>query len=157
MEQNKDDYTARISNASPLQLVVINFELIIDNIHDAVSAYEAGNTESFAKHINSARDFLNLLMTSLDMSYSLSSDLMRVYIYVNGLLIKSDVLNSTKPAREARKLLKVLLESFRSLADLGSNDEPVMENAQQIYAGLTYKDGKLSEYIMEETDRGFKA
>ena len=159
MPFNKEDYTVRVTNASPFQLMLINLELVVQNIREAAGAFKSENIAEFENRLTNAREFLNLLMTSLDMSYDVSKELMRVYIYVNGLLINAGISKSTEKAETAAELIGKLYESFEAAvkAEAGSNTDAVMQNAQQVYAGLTYKNGKLSEYIDENTERGFKA
>ena len=157
MKLKKEEYSARVSTASPIQLVIINFELIISNINGAKEELERKNNAEFLKHISSAKEFLNLLMTSLDMSYDLSKDLMRNYIFINSLLIKSEITMSAAPAVTACELLTILSDSFKKIPDPEQDGGAAMQNAQHIYAGLTYKNGKLAEYVEEEADRGFKA
>ena len=157
MKLNKEDYTARVANASPLQLTIINFELIIAYIEESAEAEKYNDIGAFLNNMSGAKDFLKLLMTSLDMKYDLSKELMRIYIYINGLLIKSEYSKSAKQAVVAADMLKLLLESFKSISETEQSETAVMQNAQQVYAGLTYKDGKLSEYIEEDLNRGFKA
>ena len=158
MKPDKNDYAAVISNASPLRLVVVNFELIIACITDANAAFASGNTEAFSGHLKHAREFLNVLMTSLDMSYDISKELMRIYIYINGLLIKADIEQNAEHSATAADMLGTLADSFKKIPEPDGGDAAeTIKNARQIYAGLTYKDGKLTEYVEEDAERGFKA
>lgn len=151
----KDDYVARISNATPLGLVIINYDLIIENVEDAKKALLSGDVDAFQAHITKSRDFLMLLMKSLDFNYEISKDLVRTYIHINSLLIKSFFSKKTEPLEAATDLLSIMLKDWKELLKF-EDAKPVMENAQQLYAGLTYKNGELSEYIPDDKNRGFK-
>ena len=156
MDRQKEDYAARAANAPPLELLIINYELAVDYINDARDALSRGDRNAFKKHAESARDYVNLLMTSLDMQYALSGDLLRIYIYISGLVIKAEAFKSPELLSEAADMLTKLADSFRAL-HIPDEDADLLSNAQTVYAGLTYKNGKLSEYVEEEAGRGFKA
>lgn len=154
MKINKEDYAAKIASATPLELVIINYDLIIDSINRALE--EKPGTAAFEGHIEKAKAFLLEMMKSLNMEYDISAELLSVYIHVNGLLIKSFFSGSAEPLTEAKEHISILRDSYRQLKYL-DNDKPVMENTQPVYAGLTYKNGKLTEYVHEDVSRGFKA
>ena len=159
MEIKKEDYAARVANSSPIGLTLINFELIENNLSEALNAHAAGDKNAFEARMESAREFLNLMMASLDMTYAISGELMRIYIYVNGLINGAVFHDTKKNIAKARDMLGKIAESFKSVAGAGdaAETEAVMQNAERVYAGLTYKDGKLSEYVDADAERGYKA
>ena len=154
---DKEAYAARASNASPLELLRINFELTILNLREADAALEMNDANNFKARAENAREYLNLLISSLDMAYDISRELLRVYIFINGLILKAEASKDAPPLREAADMLGKLLDSYKAIPDTDDTADHVIPAAQLVYAGLTYKDGKLSEYIEEDTDRGFKA
>ena len=158
MNYGKEDYAVRVTNASPLQLVLINFEIILARCGEVKSASGTGDITGFENCLASAKEFLNLLMTSLDMTYDISKELMKLYIFINSLLVKAEMSKSSAPIDTATDMLEKLYLSFEKISktDAGRETDAVMQNAEQIFAGLTYKNGKLSEYIDEDTERGFK-
>ena len=145
-------------DASPFGLVLINYELITEDIREAAAAYNAGDLSGFDERLARARELLNVLMTTLDMSYDISGELMRVYIYVNGLLIKAGVSRSPGPAVTAGEIMEKILAGLSKAEETYPDADAVMKNAQ-VFAGLTYKNGRLSEYIDTggDAERGFKA
>lgn len=157
---NTADYTLRISQASPAQLVVINYELITAFLRDALDAYGSGavitNSDKpvFARNIDKARDGLQLLIRSLDFEVSISQDLYQIYEYVNRLLNTAYFGYNRTTAEEALSLMETLLTGWREAA-LQEPDTP-SGSAPQVYAGLTYGKGGLSEYVKDE-GHGFKA
>ena len=150
MALSKEDYVARISAANPVMLVVITYELILDFIAEAASS----EGEEAQAHINRAREAVMQLMVALNFEYEMSQDLFDMYLYVNKLLNAATYGDGT--LEEAASIIRSLKESFEAIEKSQKDLSPVMENAQPIYAGLTYKDGKLSEFV-DEDGRGFKA
>jgi len=155
MDQKTEDYAARAANASPLELLMMNYELAVYYLNDARDALSGGDCNAFKKYAEGARDYLNLLMTSLDMEYAISKELMRIYIYINGLIIKAETSKSPDFITTAADMLSKLADSYRALDKPDDKNQP--QNAQTVYAGLTYKNGKLTEYVEEDAGRGFKA
>jgi len=151
-----EDYVARIANATPLQLVIITYELIIKYIDDAVDCID--NDKMFEFNLNKARAFLDDLRNSLDMSFELSRNLMALYNYVGQQISYYTFNKKSEHIEEAKKIISDLLVSWKTIQDKEEDKTPLMENTQQLYAGLTYdKRGKLSEYVDTDARRGFKA
>ena len=154
---NKEDLTARVTNASPLELLKLNFELAVSYLREADAALASGDSGAFMNCTEGARGYLRLLQTSLDMEYGISRELMRIYIYINGLILKAEASKSAEPVLAAADMLFKLSESFYAIDEMEAGAEPAARDNPPVYAGLTYRDGKLSEYVDERADRGFKA
>ena len=158
-----NDYTARIINANPLELVIITYELIDGHLKSALGKNEL---EAMKHDILKARQFLSELVASLDIEYDISKELMSIYIYANKLLVESELKISLEKLEQAKEkiseaveILDKLGEGWRTIkrtADPDESDKP-MKNTQHLYAGLTYKDGKLTEFVDDDGNRGFKA
>lgn len=148
---NTEEYAARITNATPLGLVIISYEIILDYMQ---KAREDNNLP-----VEQARKFLSQLKNSLNMKYDIARQLKMLYDYVDRMLARY-YFNAKKKEYldECEKVMKPLLESWRRIEKEEKAKQPVMENVQHIYAGLTYgKNGQLSEYIDTDASRGFKA
>ena len=152
-----ENRTAQIANATPGQLIVITYELIIETLEEAQKQLAVKDEKKFKRTIDKAQKLLRELMESLDLSYSISLDLMGLYLYINKMIIKSYITLKEEPLEEAKKLLNTLLIGWKEAVASEEVAGPVIENAQQIYAGLTYGKGSLNESIMENANRGFKA
>lgn len=152
-----ENRTAQIANATPGQLIVITYELIIETLEEAQKQIAVKDEKKFKRTIDKAQKLLRELMESLDLSYSISLDLMGLYLYINKMIIKSYITLKEEPLEEAKKLLNTLLIGWKEAVASEEVAGPVIENAQQIYAGLTYGKGSLNESIMENANRGFKA
>lgn len=156
MRISTQDYVARIANANQIQLVLINYEIILDYLNAAKNSLD--NKEDMDFDLRKARQFLNELRLSLDMQYTISRYLMNLYIYVDGELAYCQFDYKISHIDEAVKVLSSLLESWREVEKNEKDKTPLMENTQQLYAGLTYsKDGSLNEYMDSDVNRGFKA
>ena len=156
---NKEDYILRIAQATPVQLVIINHELLVAFINEAVSALEKSETELFAQYINKAKDSLAQLMEGLDFNNPIAQELFDLYLYAGERLNKALFGRDTEAAQEVKDIFSDLLEGWQAIED--TPDDRVSSNTEQdspqVYAGLTYHKNGLSEYIPEDENRGFKA
>jgi flagellar protein FliS len=98
------------------------------------------------------------LMESLDLHYEISSYLRQLYIYAYRELCQGIALRDPERFDHATHIFGNILPSFREVAKQ-DDSEPVMENVQSIYAGLTYGRGTLNETLGTgvEMNRGFEA
>lgn len=151
------DYTARVAQANRTELVVIIYELILDSIQEGEMCYNNGDVEAGAEHIGKAQAYLQELKGSLDRQYELSGQLLRLYRYVNEQLITTKLRQKPVHLDAASNVIRGLMSSFAEVAKQDTSS-PVMQNTQQVYAGLTYGKGALDEVLMsqDEASRGFK-
>jgi len=149
--------TARITQASKTELVVIIYEIILSDIEAAQTAFQNKDTIAFVKELKHAGRFLNELMGTLDYKYRLSFDLMSLYIYVNKALTTAIFQKNVDTLTTADSIVRKLLIGFQGICkeDLSG---PVMQNTQQLYAGFTYGKGVLNEVYIDprEQNRGYK-
>lgn len=156
MRISAEDYVARIANATQLQLVIINYEIIMDYLNAAKNSTD--NKADIDFNLDKARQFLNELRVSLDMEYTVSKYLMSLYLYVDQQIAYCQFNYNTNHIDESVKVLSNLLEGWKTIENDEEDKTPLMENTEQLYAGLTYgKDGNLNEYVDLKADRGFKA
>ncbi len=151
-DEAKKDFTIRITQANKSGLVVILYEMYLTYLEDALCAAE--NRQEFRLAIRKARGCMNELMNSLDFEYELSYQLLRLYVYVNKEMASADVRGKTEPLKICHKIMKGLMEAYRKVSTRDTSG-PVMENAQAVYAGLTYGKGKLTESMTHQRNRGF--
>ncbi|WFR57547.1 flagellar protein FliS [Anaerocolumna sp. AGMB13025] len=151
-------FAARVTQASRTELVVIMYEVILTDIDCAKTCYNKEDTVKFEQELKHAQRFLNELMATLNYRYELSYQLMSLYIFINKSLVTAVFQKNADILEEAEAVLKVLLEGFKGTVkeDLSG---PVMQNTQQLYAGLTYGRGVLNETYLNanEQSRGYKA
>lgn len=157
-QEQRREYTARVAQANRSELVVIIYELFLLAMDEAQGAFDKGELSEGVKYIKRAEGFLQELMGSLDRRYEIAEELMRLYRYVYEQLIFSVIRQKMVNGKTVREVMTKLKEAFIQVAKQDESG-PVMENTQQIYAGLTYGKGSLNEVLLKGNDynRGYKA
>lgn len=159
MEKEKlNAYAARVAQANRSELVVIIFEAFLDSAAEAKKAMDEGNLEECRRETARARGFLTELMGSLDFQYDISHYLRRLYVYAYQELCQGVALRDSGRFDNAVNIVEKLLPAFREVAAQDTSDA-VMQNAEPIYAGLTYGRTSLNENIGVNVNinRGFQA
>ncbi len=151
-------YAARVSQANRSELVVIIMEAFLDSVGDGKKYLQADQISEARREIQRGKDFLTELMGSLDLQYEISYYLRRLYIYSYRELCQGVALRDAQRLDNAAKVIQKLLPSFQEVAKQDES-EPVMENAEPIYAGLTYGRTSLNESlgVNVNSNRGFQA
>ena len=151
MEQDTiKNFTARISQANRSELIVILYDIAIQDIREAMET-------SCMRTIEHASKCVNELIVSLDYSYEISFELLRLYRYVNERLLRAKSSKESDLLVDALEVMQELRVSFVEVAKQDTSD-PVMRNTEQVYAGLTYSRGVLNEARLYTTgERGFRA
>lgn len=92
----------------------------------------------------------------LNFEYEISMNLLQLYLYANRELIHADIRNNPQRLDEADKVIIGMHEAYEQIAKEDTS-APLMENAQTIYAGLTYGKNTLTENLSDQgVDRGFR-
>jgi len=155
MDIRRNDYVARVASATPAQMIVINYEILLDFI--AAARENAGTDQnSFITNIKKAQTALENLMDSLDMGYEISRELMPIYIYCNKLLMQAYFSKDTQALEEVSILIAELLAGWNKAEQQDSESPPVMEQTRRIFAGLTYRKDGLEEYIPEDSGKDYQ-
>lgn len=155
-QEQKKEYTARIAQANRSELVVIIYELFLVAMEDAEKSFAKGELSQGVKYIKRAEGFVQELMGSLDRRYTIAEELMRLYRYVYEQLIFSAIRQKMVNGDTVKEVMGKLKEAFMQVAKEDKSG-PVMENTQQLYAGLTYGKGSLNEVLLSgnESNRGY--
>lgn len=156
-QEQRKEYTARVAQANRSELVVIIYELFLLAMDEAEKAFQKGELSEGVKEVKRAEGFLQELMGSLDHRYAIAEELMRLYRYVYEQLIFSAIRRKMVNGETVREVMSKLKEAFIEVAKQDYSG-PVMENTQQIYAGLTYGKGSLNEVLLtgNEYNRGYR-
>ncbi len=151
-------FTARITQASRSELVVILYEMTLARIEGAEKSYQESNLCDFDKELKSAQKYISELMATLDYKYKISYDLLSLYLYTSKHIITAIVKQNPLSLQSAKVILKKLLIGFEEVSKLDTSG-PMMRNTQQLYAGLTYGKGTLNETFVDpgHKSRGFIA
>lgn len=156
-QEQKREYTTRIAQANRSELVVIIYELFLIAMDEAHDHFQHGRLDEGVDCIKRAEGFLQELMGSLDLRYQIAEELMRLYRYVYEQLIFSVIRRKMVNEETVIEVMQKLKDAFVQVAKEDSS-APVMENAQQVYAGLTYGRSSLNEILLseDEQNRGYK-
>lgn len=159
MEKERlQEFAARVSQANRSELVVVIYDAAIASIEEGKSCLEMDDITAARKEIDRAKGMVDELLHSLDLKYQISHYLRQLYIYAYRELCQGIALRDADRLDHASDVLKGLLPSFHEVAKQDESG-PVMENTQQIYAGLTYGRDSLDETIAVGVNynRGFEA
>lgn len=148
-------FSYRIMQASPTQLIVILLEMSQNYLNRAISDGEKGELDSFRKNLHYTEQVINELNHSLDLQYEVGVELMQIYMYVKKALLRASV---SKDCRELTRCVNMLEKLKNAFETVSKEDKrgPLMQNTQQVYAGLTYGKGQLNESFGLESNRGFR-
>lgn len=150
-------FSARITQASKSELVVIQYEIILAALEAAKSGFNENDLDRFDRNLKKAQKFISELMVTLDYQYIISYDLLSLYLYANRTILVSIVQGKADLIGSVEEVITYLLDGFRVIGQEDTSG-PVMQNTQQIYAGLTYGRTDLNEsYVNLDSNRGFKA
>lgn len=144
---------SNVVNASQEELLCITYELLLEQIDLAQKCEEI---EERKLHTEKAIHILQMLAGDLNFEYDIAKELFRIYVYVQGLLINGKY---TEKLEEAYRLIHKIYLGYKQITEemLASGRESVMQNAEKVYAGLTYGKGTINETVIENENRGFKA
>jgi flagellar protein FliS len=145
-------FTARITQASKSELVVILYEMTLTKIEEAERSYRENNLSYFDKELKGAQRYVSELMASLDYRYKISYDLLSLYLYTNKQIISAIVKQNPLTLQRAKAVLKKLLTGFKEVSKADTSG-PMMRNTQQLYAGLTYGKGTLNETFIDPSNK----
>ena len=156
-DEKKKEFTRRLSQCNSSEMIVIQYDIFFTYLEDALMAFEAGG-EPFKEAIRHADAVLERLQSSLDFKYELAKQLYPLYNYSRRQLALAQAIHKKKPISNARNVMNKLYEAFVQIA-AEDTSEPVMHNAQAVYAGYTYGRNSLNEATLDSagTGRGFFA
>ena len=88
-KEKQKEFAMRVSQANRTELVAITYDIIIENIKCAGESLKSNDIDSFRAELKSAGRFLAELMHSLDYNYPISVNLLKIYEYIQRVLISS--------------------------------------------------------------------
>lgn len=151
-------YTMRISQANKTELVVITYDIILDDIAAACRAIDENCRDTLRRETSHAVRFVAELMSALNLTVPLSGQLWRLYEYVQKQLIAAGYSADRNELEAASEVILGLREAFAEISKMDTS-ESVMGNVQPVFAGLTYSRGRLNEVNLDpnQATRGFLA
>lgn len=155
--EQKQEFTLRISQANPTELVVILYEMLLCYLQDGREALEKEEEKEFREAIRKARGCLGELMNSLNLKYEPAPALLSLCGFCVRRLTAAELKKSAEPLYEAERVIKPLRDAYGQIAGQNSAGS-VMNNSQTVYAGLTYGRNTLTENMADQgANRGMYA
>lgn len=153
----KQQFTLRITRANPTQLVVILYEMLLVYLDEAELSFEKEDTEAGKEAVRKSRGCLNELLQSLNPAYAPACELQQLYLFCIRRLTYAQIHTDSKALDEIRRVIRPLCEAYRQIENLDPKG-PVMNNSQEVYAGLTYGRQSLTENMADQgSNRGMLA
>ncbi|MGG4126690.1 flagellar export chaperone FliS [Paenibacillus illinoisensis] len=103
---------AQAQTASKPKLLIMLYDGAIRFVKSGIEGIEQRNYEKANNNLCKAQGIVNELISSLDLSYTISNDLIRVYEYMLHLLIESNVHKNVAKAEEVLEYLVDLRETW---------------------------------------------
>ena len=153
-QEKKQDFTRRISQANASALVVITYEIALENLKDAMEAET--DAPEFGKALSKVKECVMSLQSALNFEYPISRNLLSLYSYVVREVTRAQAGRTKEPLDSVRNVLRSLNTAFTEVAAL-DHSEALMENTQNVYAGMTYGRTDINESTDMEANRGFFA
>lgn len=147
-------FTNRISNANPSQLVVIMYDMAVDYLKSAMRYLEQQSMSEYTEELKRGKRVINNLTSVLDMQYPIAGNLLSIYLYINNAIVRAYARGKGDELPRCIGMLEKLRTAFLEVSRQDTRDV-VMENTQQVYAGLTYSKNSLNETMNGDFNRGF--
>lgn len=150
------EFTARITQANPSELIVIMYDIIQADIEYAKELLSLSDFTGYEKECRHAQKIIHELMGTLDYHYAISYDLLSLYSFSNKRLIAAYMKKDSSYLDEVNTVIENLKIGFVAVSQQ-DNSGPLMKNTQQIYAGLTYGRNSLNESALgvHDSKRGY--
>lgn len=146
----KKQFTFRISQANPTEMIVILYEMTLQYLSDAGGAAERKDYTEYRGNVRRARNCVSELLQSLHLEYEPAGALRQLYLYCIRRLSQAEVRWHTELLRETADIITPLCDAYRQLAPQNTAG-PVMKNTQAVYAGLTYGKNTLTENMADQS------
>lgn len=154
--ERRQEFTRRITQANRSGLVLIKFEMLFEYFDDICRAFQEDDKQELTNGVHHADAVLKSFQETLDFKYEMSAQLFSLYDFHRRQLAKVLMKNSLEELEQSRKMLQQTYEAFKEAAKQDMS-KPLMQNAQQVYAGYTYGKNDLNESYDIGSSRGFLA
>ena len=156
-DELKKEFTRRITQANKVSMITILYDMTLVYLEDAKAALAEKQEKQFVQEIHHAQDCLMELLNSLHTKYEPAPALYSLYLYMHKALADAVISSSDEPLTQPESILKRLRDAYLQL-EKSAAFEPLMDNTQQIYAGLTYGKHSLVESLAQPVhNRGYLA
>ena len=155
-DELKKEFTLKITQANATELIVILYDMILVYIEEAREAFEKNNEEDYMQSLRKIRNCIGELMESLNLDYEMARNMYSLYVFFLKELVKAE---RKENGISYVKAVKPMIESLRNAYDEVASENktgPLMQNAQTVYAGLTYGRKDVNVNLEQLSNRGFR-
>lgn len=150
-KEAKQQFTFRITQANPTEMIVILYEMTLMFLEEAKLAGQEQDFGAYKEGIRKTRNCINELIQSLHMEYELAGNLYKLYMFCIRRLAYAEVRKEVKVLAEIEMVIAKLKDAYAQIAP-SNPAAPVMSNAQTVYSGLTYgSKGALAEDVANQS------
>ena len=146
-KEMKQIFTRRVTQANRTQLVVVMYDILLTYLEDGMQTHAAGDVAAFRDNLKYARDCIAELRKSLDFQYDLSRNLFAIYAFADRELANDMHGNKTDHMSEIIRNFRKLRDAYDTISKQDKS-EPLMTNAQDVYAGFTYGKTDINESLL---------
>ena len=155
-KEKKQEFTLRITQANKTQMVVILYDMVLTYLQDSLEAFDREEYKEYKWNIDRAKDCIDELLNSLHMEYEIAGVLKGLYFFYKRELTTAAVQKKKEKVLPVVQMIQELKESYEQISAQDTS-APIMENAQTVYAGLTYGKTSLNVDLTDQgTHRGFR-
>ena len=153
--EQKKEFTRKITQANPTELIVILYDISLVYVNEAISFMEEGKMEDAKIQASFAKRCIEEMINNLHFEYDLATVLHRIYLSMKKSL-RDGILDEKKEhLSSVRDNLITLRNAYAQIAPQDKS-APVMGHTQTVVAGLTYGKHSLNESLAHESSsRGF--
>lgn len=157
-KEKTQEFILRTTQANKTELVVILYDMILEDLTYAKQLFAQSKKADYEKELRHAQKVVNELMAGLNYQYAISYDLLSLYSYMNKQIVAAYMKKDDSYLDSVLDCIEKLHSAFCEISRQDQSGK-VMENTQQVYAGLTYGRGTLNESTigLNDYNRGFKA
>jgi flagellar protein FliS len=149
------NYTLRVSQANVSSLADILVDLSIDNLASSIEALENDDNALFVLHSKKAERCISELIHSLELEEPVAKTMAGYLIEAHKSVLNGRLRLDKSLILRAGDIMRTVKPTFARIAS-EDKDPSVMNNVEQVYAGLTYGKGGLNETsVGVSSNRGF--
>lgn len=142
---------SNVANASPGELLCMTYKLFLEHIQQAIAVDGKARQE----HVDIGLEIIKQLTGDINFEVELGVQLFNLYVYMQKLLINHKY--DEEYLTEAHRLMNIISEGYMKITQEEDKRVRVMQNTENIYAGMTYGKGVLNEMVLTNINRGFRA
>lgn len=143
------NFTVRIAGSNKTELVVITYDIILTYLDEADTCFKAEDMEGYLFNMKKARQYVNNLTSNLDLQYSISYELLRLYMFIDKSLFQGILKKKPINLQCITEMIESLKGAFTEVAK-SDTSKAVLNNTSEVYAGYTYSKGGSSGVSLNE-------